>query len=599
MCTLRYFECSRMAAQVVSVFFKLLDELGLFALTVVSHDVRLLLVVHLLRTVTLSMAPALFLVHFLASHGFSNSQSGLFLSISSIGNSILFDLLSNLLAPKIPCSNPGTGSHSQQVPGIVFHNRLVIQLRALGMVIAGIIFAFSDNFIVLLLAAIIGDVVPPINDLFLNTTLPVNVEEDMQRHDTNQLLNIRMIYFLHTLGPLFATACGYLFGGWSLYWISDQYSLSEQYAYKAGFGLFALFSLLCLLLSLFLSDNIKNIPYRFAHYPKIQHVAHIPFKTSPPSSQPQPVLAQETSPLVLSVEPAVYSATQISPNASSSANTHLPILYQSYNVKLSTKIYIWYLSLLSSVKILGLSLVTTPWITYYLSDRFQLDMPLLGSVLFAITSLSALAGLFSKPLTLWLGTNLSFVLSHFPSAAALMAFPMPSSFGSCLLFLVVYNFNYFSGHVSQTRLANASLPYGSSFNELDDFKLGNGQDWNDYINSYQYLRSQFSHEEPRASAQNQENPSTHDQQQLNKFQSILLLKTKLALYCQTSICLLSNMAKPFGFLLTGYFAAQNMLWKTFVLAGLLDIVYDILLLTTVESKNLLLTKKARKTNYLA
>lgn len=588
-----------MAAQVFSVFFKLLDELGLFSLSVVSHDVRLLLVIQLLRAVTLSMAPALFLVHFLASHGFSNSQSGLFLSLSSIGNSILFNLLSNLLAPKIPYSNPGTSPHSQQVPGIVFHNKLVIQLRALGMVIAGITFAFSDNFTVLLLAAIIGDVVPPINDLFLNTTLPLNVEEDMQHHDTNQLLNIRMIYFLHTLGPLFATACGYLFGGWSLYWISDHYSLSEQYAYKAGFGLFALFSLLCLLLSLFLSDNIINIPYRFAHYPKIQHVAHIPFKTSPTSSQPQPVLAQETSPLVLSVEPAVYNATQTSLNASSSANTHFPTPCQSYNVKLSSKIYIWYLSLLSSVKILGLSLVTTPWITYYLSDRFQLDMPLLGSVLFAITSLGALAGLFSKPLTLWLGTNLSFVLSHFPSAAALMAFPMPSSFGSCLLFLVVYNFNYFSGHVSQTRLANASLPYGSSFNELDDFKLGNGQDWNDYINSYQYLRSQFSHEEPRASAQNQENPSTHDQQPLNKFQSILFLRTKLALYCQTSICLLSNMAKPFGFLLTGYFATQNMLWKTFVLAGLLDIVYDILLLTTVESKNLLLTKKARKTNYLA
>lgn len=60
---------------------------------------------------------------------------------------------------------------------------------------------------------------------------------------------------------LFAAALGHLLSGWIIFWFITKYNFTESSAYKAGFAIFSFCGALCFVLTLFLSDEVDQIPY--------------------------------------------------------------------------------------------------------------------------------------------------------------------------------------------------------------------------------------------------------------------------------------------------------------------------------------------------
>lgn len=638
-----------MTSTISYMYSRLFDELGFTALGYIPHDVRIILAIRLFRAFVMGQAPALFLVHFLSSKSFDKLEIGLFMAAALIGNTVLFNACSHIIAARRrkqrvtttqseshvytntdTNNNNSTNNNNHNLslldhsaPGIVFHSRLVIQYHALGMAIAGATFALSSNYTVLLLAAIVGEIVPPLNDPFPSTTIPSYMEEYLQRYgiSNHHPQGVDMVYMLHTVSPLLATAFGHLFGGWVVFWLAQRYDLSQADAYRLGFAIFAFFSVLMFLFSLLLTENIENISYRDIRSYQYQTKSYYSFENRNTLPEFSSNLSNENSPLVVSNQPTFsHSSIQSSAQTQSSNDTSSLYTNHSYNLKLGTRIYVWYLSSLISMNVFVSSLVSTPWITYYLSDRFQLTMPLLGSVLFAATSISALAAVFSKSLTSWLGSNLSFALSHFPAALFLMAFPMPSLFHYSFMFLTAWKFANMLGVFSQKRLVDAVLPYGNNgfieFNDQsNDFQRDNHhyynqqhnhnhgqqqqqqQNWESSIgSSYTHFPSpnQFMNNEAPEQETSEQNGHSRGASPYNKqshqnqhqHEANFLTKDMLTmLYNERSSTFFKNMITPLGFIVSGYLASNDVFWEAFVFSGFLSIGYSVLLLATVEIRN--------------
>lgn len=503
--------------------------------------------------------------------------------------------------------------------------RSALQFGAASTMVAGLIFTLSNNFRLFLLISVFGEVIPPIDGYFDSYIAPQHFEDMIPTYVPYRSFHVYRLYLWHTLGPFFAAALGHLLSGWIIFWFITKYNFTESSAYKAGFAIFSFCGALCFVLTLFLSDEVDQIPYcvphsRFVNKPFLS-LDTIESSFSSNNRRPLNVNHPNTSRTSQDLESS--SLLSASPHTSidehevaygtispGSPSPTLPsrILLKPPHHKESNsravvlvKIFIAYISAISSVDSFASSLVATPWISYYLSEKFKLDTPLLGSAFFMTTVLGALATLFSRPLTLRLGPTLAFALSHFPASLFLMAFPISSIFSTSFTFLMLWGFIRHMDSIPRQYLIDRAFPG----DDVGD-SVGNGSDDDGVHHEIHEYNSCFdsqqlpTHEQIQTHAQQeyQQRYRYQDDEQHRQYQELGQIedqhpqsnKDAKSAYLNT-ISLARMWAETLGPLVSGYLASNGMLFETFILAGFLKIIYDFAVLITAAIKNLIRSRR--------
>ncbi|VVT54413.1 uncharacterized protein SAPINGB_P004063 [Magnusiomyces paraingens] len=387
-----------MRTHITSLCRHIANELGLHSLLSSARDVRLLILIKFVRMVAFGQS-SIFLVQFFNAHGYSESLSGLFMSSTLIGDVIISYFLT-LNADRIG-------------------RRRVLCIGALMMLASGVVFAVSNNFYILLLAAVIGVISPSGSDIGPFQT----VEESTLAHlVAPQYRND--IYAWYSLGSALALACGHISGGWLINALTaPRIGLSSLEAYKSIFFIFAIFGGLKLLLSLSLSHKVEAPLYELSstssssiNNKKIEHTSTPPSETTSLLSPPQTPIDQEAS------------LTPITPRRKFSILPELSAASTNIVVKLS---------LLFALDSFASSLIKSTWVSYYMTKKFNINPTVLGSTFFVTGIIASLAMLVSSSLAKRLGPVLTMALTHFPSSAILIFLPMPASFSAFFILLVL------------------------------------------------------------------------------------------------------------------------------------------------------------------
>jgi len=174
-----------------------------FSLTWISRDGKLLLTVRILRTFGYGFLSVLIAIY-LKLLGFDDIQIGLLLG-SALVNSVIFTLFASFYADRIG------------------RRRLLIIYASL-MSVSGLIFTFTDNYLMLILAAFIGI----INVTGSETGAFLTIEQAILPQTIKDKKMMNTIYALYNMVGTFAMSAGILLSGLpssftiSLLWIKSS-----------------------------------------------------------------------------------------------------------------------------------------------------------------------------------------------------------------------------------------------------------------------------------------------------------------------------------------------------------------------------------------
>ncbi|VVT56512.1 uncharacterized protein SAPINGB_P005121 [Magnusiomyces paraingens] len=354
------------------------QEIGLDLLASSSRDVLLLIFIKIARMLAFGMS-SIFLVQFFNVHGYPDDRTGFFMSCTLIGDVIISYFLT-MNADRIG-------------------RRLVLCVGALLMVASGIVFALSNNFYILLAAAVFGVISPSGADIgpfkaVEESTLAHLVPPD-HRND---------IYAWYSLASALAAAAGNISGGWIVHYLmSNHLQLSELAAYKVVFVIFSLLGALKFLFSLFLTHRVESDDY----------------------------LSSKSN-----IEPTENTSLLESPTDTTSQTTKKKFSLLPELSSESVKIVIQ-LSCLFAMDSFGSSLVQLSWISYYITSKFHINPEILGTAFFITGFIGAFTMLISSSIAKRLGPVLTMALTHFPSSFLIIFIPMPSTFLVTFIILIV------------------------------------------------------------------------------------------------------------------------------------------------------------------
>ncbi|VVT45680.1 uncharacterized protein SAPINGB_P000837 [Magnusiomyces paraingens] len=445
------------------IFSHISREFGVHSLVRASRDVKLLILIKVVRMIAFGQS-SIFLVQFFHSHGYPTHLTGAFMSCTLVGDVVISYFLT-MNADRLG-------------------RRRVLIFGALLMAVPGIIFAVSNNFYVLLLAAILGVISPSGADIG-----PFKAIEESTLAHLVPKEHRNEIYAWYSFSATLATAFGnFSSGAFVNYLTSSHLDLSLLSAYKLIFVLFAFCGALKLVFSLLLSNNIETEEYLTLKQEESQN-------------------ARETLPLLNEEIP------QSETSFPSKKFSLLPNLSSE-----STAIVIK-LSLLFALDSFASSLVQRTWMSYYISKKFSLSPEVLGSTFFSTGIISAFTMLVSSSIAKRLGPVLTMSLTHLPSSLLLGFIPLPSTF------IVTFAIFIFRSCTSHMNIA------------------------------------------PRQA-----------------FLSMVVKPSE-----RTAVMGWTNVVRTnsqiFGPSITGYLAGKDAQWISFVIAGVLKVVYDLLIVLTFALKS--------------
>lgn len=206
-----------------------------FSLDWLSRDGKLLLTARILRTFGygfLSVVIAIYL-RFL---GFNDIQIGLLLG-STLVNSVIFTVFASFYADRIG-------------------RRRFLVIYASLMSISGLIFTFSDNYFLLILAALIGT----INVTGSETGTFLTIEQAILPQTIRDKKKMNTIFALYNMVGTFAMSAGIILSGLPSLLQEQYFGTSHVESFKILFILYSLLGLVVMIVYLMISKNIEIKP---------------------------------------------------------------------------------------------------------------------------------------------------------------------------------------------------------------------------------------------------------------------------------------------------------------------------------------------------
>lgn len=374
--------------------------LHLKMLNVRSRSVYFLVAARFVRLVAYGLQ-ALTLIFYLRAVGFTDDQVGWFMSLTLIGDVVL----SYLLAVS-----------ADRVIG----RKNILIIGSLMMAFTGIVFAFTDNFALLLLAAIVGVVSPGGQDLGPFKA----VEESALAHLTTVDERAHIYAWYTALGD-FGVAIGTVVTGHVVeYW---QTYLSDEAAYRRIYLVFTALACIKVVLALGLGHDVE-----LDHEPlfiESDAEASLPSETDPILDGEANLQSNYTD------NNASGTSTPSSPSSSSRANVQQSTTVPGLSSRSHT-LHLTLLPLLFALDAFASSLSTTSWTSYYLSRKFGLLLGALGTVFFVTGLISTCVSFVGAWLSTRLGPVVTMVITHLPSSLLLCFIPVSGNVAVTLTVII-------------------------------------------------------------------------------------------------------------------------------------------------------------------
>ncbi|KAF7342672.1 Major facilitator superfamily domain-containing protein [Mycena sanguinolenta] len=344
------------------IFQKSFDEIGLLTLLSSPRDVYLIILQRSIRLLVYGQS-SIVLTAFLKACAFTEFQMGLFMTMTLLGDAA-GSLILTIYADRLGRAKVLLGG-------------------SLLMVASGLVFASSQTYIILLLAAMIGVITPSGNEI--GPFRPIEESILAQLTDSNDRSTIFAWHF--TLTGL-ALALGNLSGGWLTQALQQDFGWTAMTTYRGMFLLYSTAGLLNSALAMALSAEVE-------------------IKGKPSSSGEEEDELFEMGEEEIVEETKEMTALGLSPE---------------------TKKKVWLLSALFGVDNFSGGLVPVTIIVYFFTVKFHVDEGTLGNTFFITSLVAAISNMVAGSLARRFGNVKTMAFTHLPSAILLALVPLPSNF---------------------------------------------------------------------------------------------------------------------------------------------------------------------------
>ncbi|PVH91974.1 MFS general substrate transporter [Periconia macrospinosa] len=358
------------------------DELGLTSLYCSSADVKLLCLQRYVRLFAYG-ASTLVLVLYLQALGITKTRIGLFMTLTLAGD-VCISFVLTLFADSVG-------------------RKAILAIGAALMAGSGAVFAFFENYWVLLAAAVFGVISPSGNEIGPFRA----IEESVVAHLTTSSTRSDIYAWYSLLGTA-GTACGMITCGWIVHYLSVDLRWELANAYRAVFLGYAILGLVKFILSLMLSGAVEAE------------------KSKKPAST-DANSCTEASPLLCDRNETANEQ----PKTRSRLAALLPnISKESLSVVIS-------LCLLFAVDSFASGLAPLSWVTYFFRSRYHIEEGKLGSIFFVTSLISAASMIAASSFAKRFGNVNTMVFTHLPSAIFLALIPIPNDVYASVSFLIL------------------------------------------------------------------------------------------------------------------------------------------------------------------
>ncbi|CAK7567161.1 MAG: hypothetical protein SEPTF4163_005123 [Sporothrix epigloea] len=403
-------------------------------------------------------ASALFLALFFAELGFSDERIGLFMTLTLAGD-VGLSLLLTLVADHIG-------------------RRRTLMFGSMLMIMSGTAFALSENYWLLLIAAILGVISVAGGDFGPFRA----VEESMLSEITSPATRAYVLAWYVTISAL-GSSLGLGVAGHIVNYLHNERDAGGLgwplvQAYHACYWAYAAMGAINLVLSLLLSKRcelqhrvtdavasdghnvadtvpLTSRPHRSSQdqrqAPKTPNHASDSGMHSNSGSNAR--FGNEEDEVLIARKPSdsdddddsedneedsgeEHPLTRLSSSTTSSsppttttnpARTKLSARFSQISKKTRSVMYgLWFLLMVDS---LADDMASIAFTSYYLDSKFHMGKDSLGNILSISYLLAAFSSIFAGPLARYIGLVNTMVFTHVPSSAAVLLFPLPSSIG--------------------------------------------------------------------------------------------------------------------------------------------------------------------------
>lgn len=379
--------------------------LGLHSLHTTGRDAYIIITLRCLRMFSAGI-PALILALFFSSLNFPDSRIGAFMTLTLLGDVVL-SLLLTLIADKVG-------------------RRRTLLAGSSMMVLAGVTFAMSENFWVLLGAAVVGVISVTGGDAgpfrAIEESILSGLTNDRTRGD---------VLTWYVTATLMAGAIGTEVAGRVVSFIEKR-SGDLTKAYHILFWMYATFGVIGCILCLGLSKRCEVAAEKSR---EMQERGRTMTRAAR-NGEEEEVLLEAMTP-----------TTDGHGQSSESQRPSIRVpekAKQSYFAQISkpTRNIMYKLWVLLAIDSLADGMTPYSLINYYVDQKFHLSKSTLGDITSASLFLSAVSSIFAGPLSRHMGLINTMVFTHLPSSIASAFIPLPSSVGwtvALLLFRAALN----------------------------------------------------------------------------------------------------------------------------------------------------------------
>lgn len=384
------------------ILSRVADFLGVTSLNSVGRDAYIIIALRSLRMFTAGI-PSLILALFFASLKFPDSRIGVFMTLTLLGD-VMLSLLLTLVADKLG-------------------RRRILFMGSVMMAGSGLVFAMSESFWILLIAAVFGIISVTGGDCGPFRA----VEESILSGLTDEKTRSDVLAWYVTATTM-AGAIGAEFAGRTVHAL-EKSSGNTTSAFHALFWAYAAFGVLGSILCLGLSTRCEAAGEKWAEM--------VERGRSGRDGEEEEVLLEAMTPSTTDgFEEAGERAARRQPPA--------PPKKQSYFSQISkpTRSIMFKLWILLGIDSLADGMTPYSLMNYYVDQKFHLSKATLGDITSASQFLCAVSAIFAGPLSKYIGLINTMVFTHLPSSIASAFIPLPSSVGwtvALLLFRAALN----------------------------------------------------------------------------------------------------------------------------------------------------------------
>lgn len=326
-------------------------------------------------------ANSLIMALFFSSLQFSDFQIGLFMTLTLLGD-VLLSLFMTLVADRVG-------------------RRRILLAGASLMVLSGAVFAISENFWILLVAAVVGVISATGGDFGPFRA----IEESTISHLTTPKTRSDVLSWYVTVSSL-GSAAGTEFSGRAVDFLRKLNGWTITNAYHAIFWLYIVMGIVTIIVTLLMSDKCE--------------VAE-----TPPEAEASERLLDERQ---QGAEAADEDNDEDNQDLNS-APVHKPETPQKKilfaQISSETRLIMYKLWFLLTIDSLADGMVSLSLTYYYIDRKFHLSKSTLGDITSASYLLSSCSTVFAGPLARHLGLINTMVFTHLPSSTAVLLFPIP------------------------------------------------------------------------------------------------------------------------------------------------------------------------------